>query len=419
MKNTVLIILLAVLSSSAGAKDLIVHEWGTFTSFMGADGKRQPGMHEEEEPLPNFVYGVRNTQEGRNPFPDPGNDPCHRPSKVPCGLLFGIQPERLDLGQSLPVNPIKTGVTQKMETPVIYFYGDVGQKVNVEIDFPEGIISQYYPRATSYTPKFTDVTSLGPSEFQFNVELLSPEATTRLPRTQVNSIWNPARQVAANTIRVENEEEKFIFYRGVADFDAKFEVTSDESDTLVLTNKSQEPVAAAFVLFSDGKRGVIARLDGFHSSTKVPVPNLGNGVEFHQYVQVAKTEIAQALVKSGLYFDEAMAMVNTWEKSYFHTPGLRVLYVVPNQETSRILPLTISPQPSQVVRTLIGRVEVMTENQERRIIDLLQSDQQVDLNEEFGRFTEPKVSRLVERVQSSDLEEAERTEIINKLKSFL
>src|SRR5436309_1652267 len=38
----------------AGAS-LVVHEWGTFTSFSGSDGKRLNFLHKEGD-LPSFVY---------------------------------------------------------------------------------------------------------------------------------------------------------------------------------------------------------------------------------------------------------------------------------------------------------------------------------------------------------------------------
>jgi hypothetical protein len=38
MKTLILTILLLI-SYSANSKELVVHEWGTFTSLMGSDGK--------------------------------------------------------------------------------------------------------------------------------------------------------------------------------------------------------------------------------------------------------------------------------------------------------------------------------------------------------------------------------------------
>src|SRR5262245_49488079 len=46
----------AAKSPVTAASDLVVHEWGTFTSVQGADGVSLEGVSHEEEPLPDFVY---------------------------------------------------------------------------------------------------------------------------------------------------------------------------------------------------------------------------------------------------------------------------------------------------------------------------------------------------------------------------
>lgn len=35
----------------------MVHEWGTFTSLQGSDGRVMDGLHHTEELLPAFVHG--------------------------------------------------------------------------------------------------------------------------------------------------------------------------------------------------------------------------------------------------------------------------------------------------------------------------------------------------------------------------
>src|SRR6266581_5273706 len=82
--------------------DFIAHEWGTFTSVQGADGIQLEWNPLVTSELPPFVYnsvrrvGGRIVWEGKGAY------------------------------QTL----------QRMETPVIYFYSDTQQKVDVTVDFP-------------------------------------------------------------------------------------------------------------------------------------------------------------------------------------------------------------------------------------------------------------------------------------------
>jgi len=417
MKN-VITSLVVLASLNAGANDLTVHEWGTFTSFMGADGKIQEGLHHEEEPLPNFVYGLKKNGNISTLGAFSGTPDCPSfPTKVPCGVLGNLS---LNRGQSLPVNPLNAGITQKMETPVIYFYGKPETKVNVVVDFPKGIISQYYPKATTYSPKAEDITTIGPSQFVFDVKLRPVDFVGNTPATAFNSIWNPAREVKANTIEVDNEHEKFIFYRGVADFPSILKVESPSGNILKLTNLSSRAISSAIVLNSNREKGIVKVIGAIKSGTSLELPRAEDGVAFDEYVEQAKKVIISALVNQGLFKDEAKAMVNTWEKSYFHTPGPRVLFLLPQIETEKILPLTLNPAPKNLVRVLVGRIEIMTKAQEDAYLDILESQAIIFSKEQtFGRFYDPKLRRLRTRVQTSDLIPDRKSLLLKRIDALL
>jgi hypothetical protein len=117
----------------------------------------------------------------------------------------------------------------------------------------------------------------------------------------------------------------------------------------------------------------------------------------------AADRVAAALEQTGLYHDEARAMVDTWQRSYFRSYGLRVLYMVPRAWTDRLLPISISPEPSALVRTLVGRVEVLTPYDEQQLVTLARSyaaqgTPAAQLIAQLGRFAEPKLRRTLELV---------------------
>src|SRR5262245_37633967 len=102
---------------TSAPQGLTVHEWGTYTSVQGSNGATLDGMQHEEESLPSFV-------QQRSAAPGSGEK--------------GIE--------ALP-----QAVNQKLETPVLYFYGAYGH-VKASVDFPGGIISQWFPAASTYAP---------------------------------------------------------------------------------------------------------------------------------------------------------------------------------------------------------------------------------------------------------------------------
>jgi len=52
-----------------------------------------------------------------------------------------------------------------------------------------------------------------------------------------------------------------------------------------------------------------------------------------------RTALRTALVEEGLFPDEAEALLNTWQLSYFQSPGLRLFFIVPREWTDFHLPL--------------------------------------------------------------------------------
>jgi hypothetical protein len=70
-------------------------------------------------------------------------------------------------------------------------------------------------------------------------------------------------------------------------------------------------------------------------------------------------DLEEILVGQGLYRDEAHAMVETWKDSWFEE-GSRLIYIVPCGFIDNVLPVTIDPEPGQVVRVFVARLEIVT-----------------------------------------------------------
>jgi hypothetical protein len=90
-----------------------------------------------------------------------------------------------------------------------------------------------------------------------------------------------------------------------------------------------------------------------------------------------KTALHTALVADGLFADEAEALLNTWELSYFKSAGLRVFFLVPRAWTDFYLPLETS-LPADLNRVMVGRIELVTPEQREKLA-------------EISRFTPEKV----------------------------
>lgn len=349
----------------------IVHEWGTFTTFSGSDG-----IHLEYRPL----------------------DTNHQdlPSFVVDRLIQSGQP-------FMAKARIRAKV--RMETPVTYFYTDRQRKVRVSVDFPEGLLTEFYPPVRKMAPTFDRKAALGDGEMIGNSTLdwgevdLIPLSTFRpdvgddqladflqqrtlstiLPQGDRYSHYVYARETDSALVHVNLPAptkpntgprgsfiEKFLFYRGVGKFQLPVHVRFNELQQAVIANDGKRPLRSMILLDIKGDVTRMAVLPALAAESTAVLPE----PQVVQNQQVGQ-RVIQALVEEGLYEKEAVAMVRTWQDSWITEQGTRLLYMVPEEDTERLLPLHIEPAPAKSVRVLVGRLEIMDPAQEREVTKLV------------------------------------------------
>lgn len=348
---------------------LVVHEWGTFTSVQGADGGTLQGMHHEEESLPAFVSR-----------------------------------RRLEAIKGIPA--VGEPVTQKLETPVIYFYADEAVEVSVDVRFPAGVFGEWYPEATGMTPELSDAPFLdrvagGGARWDVTLDPALPQEL--IPYVDPDDIWAPSREVAATPLRFGEQGENFIFYRGIGRFDPPLHVVSASFDQLVARNDYAEPITAFLIRNHAQGASITAMppLDPGGAVTTLSPPPKERPLADADFVEHASRVLAEALTATGLYEDEAWAMVRTWSRSWLQSEGLRLLYLVPRSYTDRLLPISITPAPApkDLVRTLVGRIEILTPEEETDLVEVVRAAADAGrLPQDFdwqrlGRLAEPKLRR--------------------------
>lgn len=402
--------------SSTAPAGLVVHEWGTFTSMQGSDGLSLEGLHHEEEALPAFVY---NRSEIRD-----------------CPLrAHGWK------GLEVPA----THVTQKMETPVIYFYTTKPLLARVRVDFVKGLITQWYPVSDLLGPP-EGAKDAGPLDFrkidrsflQWDLRLIpddGKEATPDLPSVGDDHPWALARRTRAAFVETKArqgparqgpvEAEKYLFYRGLGSFDLKLTATTS-GERSTLANGLGQPVPRAFAVEIKDGRGACRDLGAI-------APNTDSAFDFREarrleldaFVVELRKAVATALVDDGgLYADEAEAMTATWARQWFRTPGRRIIYLLPRPLVDQLLPLSIEPKPESLVRVLVGRLEMILPETERAVERALKARKSDDRSARaaaerelaaLDRFLEPHVRRVLAATKDKEVA-ASAAEILTTLK---
>jgi hypothetical protein len=364
---------------------LIVHEWGTFTSVLGADGTMLEWEPQIGSDLPKFVYD--------------------RATVKPTAAQRAMESKK------------DVRSFQRMETPVLYFYADREMAVDVQVGFPKGLITEWYPRVRDFGPLLGDGKSPVAVKDGFvrwgKVKIIPQElARPSLPTEGASNHYYYARETDAAYVRVcptgdeyeKMEHEKFLFYRGVGNFGLPLSVTSGEGGRVTVSNPTQTAIGHVFVISikADGK-GKYAFFEQVAAggSRETVLDTRENWLSKEMLVRRISEELEECLVQEGLYRKEAKSMVKTWTDSYFETEGTRVLYLLPQKMTDELLPLTLAPKPVELVRVLVARVDLMTPEQTKELVRALGSDTLESREKatkqlsKLGRFAEPALKEAI------------------------
>ena len=326
------------------ATGLTVHEWGTFTSVAGEDG------------APVFW------------------SPLTAPADLPCFV------------HRLPAQCVKCAPSiMRMETPVLYFYSPQPATVSVKVDFPNGLISEWYPRAAKVLP-------LGPTTYNMNGQIdwgqvqVGVAGAADFPNDGSPSHYYAARETDSAPLRANGQYEKLLFYRGVASVGVFLNAQWTPGGKLQLRRIGSAATRFALVFENrDGKTGYRVIRDLSQPVTLDPPELTADVTAVHR-------ELAAALTEAGLYPKEAAAMIETWRDSWFEE-GTRVFYLVPGGAVDSMLPLKIAPAPAAVTRVFVGRVELLSPHTRQAIATALaQSD--IPTLAKCGRFLDPFVAMM-------------------------
>ncbi|MBI2824060.1 MAG: hypothetical protein HYX69_05125 [Planctomycetia bacterium] len=367
---------------------LVVHEWGTFTSFAGSNGVNLEFRPLVTNDLPRFIM---------NPFSQPGSP------------FSELAKDRFV-------------ARQRMETPVTYFYTDVRRVVNVRVGFPQGMLTEWYPVVKQFeSGKDNDTNAiLGHAYLDWGAVRLTPpdqfaDVRVRGPKGQAvpaslppvteKDHYGRARETDSAIVETVDARrgshfEKFLFYRGLGNFELPIKLVALGSDRFEVTNAADDMSGALLLVRIGRDRVRFTRIDPIspRSATEIALPSEESSVD------LLAEAVVRELTAAGLYEKEALAMVNTWRSSWFGENGTRLLYLVPGALTDELLPLAVDPAPDERVRVLVGRLETLTPEDCRRLVQALAgggpgetpaADAVKAELASMGRFAEPAIQFVI------------------------
>src|ERR1700730_7947329 len=125
------------------------------------------------------------------------------------------------------------------------------------------------------------------------------------------------------------------------------------SGAIVFDNLTEQPIPALIVFERRGDKIGYQLATSPQDHAVFEVPSVSGTINS------VRRDLELLLTAQGLYPEEAYAMLETWGDSWFEE-GSRLIYIAPRRYVDSILPLSISPTPSQLSRVFVGRLELIT-----------------------------------------------------------
>ena len=370
---------------------LVVHEWGSMQHHIGTATSEFDLIGEDQSDLPSFVK------------------------------VWADQPV---MGPRI------------MKKPILYFYTQQKLKVNVTVRFPEGVLTQWYPDVSYFTPQRDGQVRPGNNQAPLprngalawqQIELNPETKTSRFAKVDKNHPWwHTARDTDATPIHVTNRigrgaqqaqtVERFLFYRGAGSYTPMVLPTRKKpgADLSVRVPFSQIDLRGVFLVRVNDSGATITHAPVLRAEGTMQLAGPDATKPIDQAAKTAKDQLVESLEAAGLFPKEAAGLVKIWGDDMFTTPGERLLYLMPSNEVERMLPLDIQPAPSQTVRTLIAWVELSTPEAEKRIMDLvnkLGSNDEKERNaaeaelRSLDRFAESILQRVAGTTKDQDVKQ--------------
>ena len=350
-----------VSGQSSPVRGLVAHEWGTFTSVAGEDGRAVEWLPQlGPTDLPDFV------------------------GRINCSLKGSLSGK------------------VRMETPVIYFYAPREMTVDVRVRFPQGVITEWFPRLTGVSDDIINNAFKGDIAWA-NVRV-RPGARPGFRTEREKNHYYVARETDAAPLQVGSDEERFLFYRGVGRIPPPITARVTADRQIVVSHTRGE--ALGDVILFENRDGATAYTAQHTSAARAAF----NALEPEGEGLSPQMQLQKALVAHGLYPREAKAMVDSWRGSWFEQ-GTRLFYIVSGEAVDAILPLHINPMPVEVKRVFVGRLEIATPETLREVRVALETGDSARLAQ-YGRFLNPIGKQLL-----LSLPEAERAAMGRRLES--
>lgn len=287
-----------------------------------------------------------------------------------------------------------------VDKPILYVYSKEQINMDVKAIVPKGMITQWWPAGENNLTLLSDginTTSKGKINWK-NIKVLPYGEKTYLKKTNIKHQpwWHLARETDSCILQnkyvnlknnnIENQNEKFLFYRGQGRYTKpiKVKLSDNENKLEIIKQKGKKSHNLSDLLVIKIKNGkALGHKINMKNVDKVNVDltmTEANYYSVKHFKNKYKAIFKQMVYEDGLYEKEAEGMAEIWHETYFATDGIRVIYLLPKNTIDELIPLDIKyykkdnkskTKLANVERTIAVRLELMNKYNEKYVKQLI------------------------------------------------
>ncbi len=221
--------------------------------------------------------------------------------------------------------------------PIVYFYGEGGGEVRIDVEAPHGELLYYWPEARC--------TDSGMLSWSVQLHDVVPEkrCVPSIPTGDPAHWFYRLRESNALWVESGDEIERFLFYE--YDF-ARMDLLCDHLEREAVDWCSGFPMHDVFVLKGAGHRLRWLDCGGIAAGSTLELADL----ELGGNVFSARGELTRALRAAGLSHEESRHLLEAWSPWLFSRSERRLVGILDRAHYDELLPLRLDPEPDELIR---------------------------------------------------------------------
>ena len=260
------------------------------------------------------------------------------------------------------ISPTKFNQTVRQDLtvwkPVVHFYGEEGQEVELKIKVGTGCPLVYYPKPALGVTNRSAINERGvfgtltqAEEMKWKLKL-SKGDPGNLPDAPEDNWWPIARKIPSDYVIMDDDDagnERFVFYEGTTYKSPSVNATVAEEVITVRNSHSSESGPVILIINDNTSRSCVY-IDNIAATGKLDLTreDLEPWDDATLFAQCRKQWQA-----FGMTPQEAAGIVECWRSELAEKPGFLLISRVPEPIYEQIFPLAISPQPTELVRACL------------------------------------------------------------------